>query len=450
MTPQRHIQSQPLTGQPAAHLTVGWAPLGRAADWSHQGRAAAWAHLCRAAVVVLCSLSGALAQAQSVKLAPATEAPMVNASVPNASSNTRPTRAPSQKQHEAQLNAIRQAILQATIERPTRVLSSAWIDDKGALHESAHFQSEAQVRGVRVLSYLEDDKDTPPQVSAEVLPWGWRTAQNKAATCTAPPRPWRLPLVLQTRADPGFTGTQLFASQFLLSNVSQLWTQKMQASQRWRAQLKELPPDNAYMRALTGPSESPTGWSAELVLKPHAPTPAPTPVDAWGLRPVVQAFSPDTPVWRWTLSFTLGERHSPSGPIEPHWHIEQVIAIDPQAMGQNPGAWSHQMKEHLQNQMQAWVKQLDKRSECEPVQFHVRRNGQDTLQLQAGTDSGLRAGDRVLLMNPSHIPSQMLEPGATQHLALAQVVRVGPDRTELQQLAGPTLPAQGHWMALPL
>jgi hypothetical protein len=100
--------------------------------------------------------------------------------------------------------------------------------------------------------------------------------------------------------------------------------------------------------------------------------------------------------------------------------------------------------------MQAWVVQLDKRSACEPVQFHVRRSEADKLTLQAGADSGLRPGDRVLLINPSHVPSQMLEPGATQHLALAQVVNVGPDRSELQQLAGPALAAQGHWMALPL
>jgi hypothetical protein len=163
---------------------------------------------------------------------------------------------PTAKQHEAQLSAIRQAILQATMDRPTRVLSSAWIDDKGALHESAHFQSEAQVRGVRVLSYVTDEKDAAPQVSAEVLPWGWRTAQTKATTCTAPPRPWRLPLVLQTRADSGFGGTQQFASQAVLNTVSQAWTQHMQSSQRWRALHKETPPESAYLRALTGPSLS--------------------------------------------------------------------------------------------------------------------------------------------------------------------------------------------------
>jgi hypothetical protein len=358
--------------------------------------------------------------------------------------SSRAARSPTAKQHEAQLEAIRQAILQATIERPTRVLSSAWIDDKGALHESAHFQSEAQVRGVRVLSYLQDEQDAAPQVSAEVLPWGWREARTQATECKAPPRPWRLPLVLQTRVEQGFAGSQQFASQSLMHIASQSWTQQMQASQRWRAQHKALPPENAYMRALTGPSESPTGWTAELVLKPHAAA------AGFNMRQAWHALNHNENDWRWTLSFTLGERHTSHGPIEPRWQIEQVISIDPQAASQNPSAWVHRLKEQVQQHMQVWVKQLDKRSECEPVQFHVRRSGAESLQLQAGFESGLRVGDRVLLVNPSHIPSQMLEPGATQHLALAQVVKVGPERTELQQLAGPALAAQGHWMALPL
>jgi hypothetical protein len=44
----------------------------------------------------------------------------------------------------------------------------------------------------------------------------------------------------------------------------------------------------------------------------------------------------------------------------------------------------------------------------------------------------------------------MLEPGVAQHLALAQVVKVGAHSTELQQLAGPALASHGAWMALPL
>jgi len=400
-------------------------------------------HLGRSLALALGCAMALMAQAQNSQVA-STAMGDGAAAQATARKDSRAARSPTAKQHEAQLGAIRQAILQATMDRPTRVLSSAWIDDKGALHESAHFQSESEVRGVRVLSYLQDEQDTPPQVSAEVLPWGWRTAQTKTTECKAPPRPWRLPLVMQTRVDNGFTGAQQFASQSVMHLVDQSWTQQMQASQRWRAQSKSTPPDNAYLRALTGPSESPTGWTAELVLKPHAPG------QDFSMRQAWLDLNKNEKDWRWTLSFTLGERHASQGPIEPRWQIEQVITINPQDASQNPSAWVHRLKEQLQHQMQAWVAQLDKRSACEPVQFHVRRNEADKLTLQAGMESGLRAGDRVLLINPSHVPSQMLEPGATQHLALAQVVNVGRDRTELQQLAGPTLAAQGHWMALPL
>jgi hypothetical protein len=360
------------------------------------------------------------------------------------SPSAKAARAPTAKQHEAQLNAIRQAILQATLERPTRVLSSAWIDENGALQESAHFHSEAQVRGVRVLSYLEDDKEAVPQVSADVLPWGWRSSPSNNNSCEAPPRPWRLPLQVQTRIEAGFSGPQQFASLALLSTMGQAWTQSMQASTRWRTQLFESAPENAYQRALTGPSDNATGWAAELVLKPHAP------VQPFSMRQAWHPLGRDSADWRWTLSFTLGERQTPTGPIEPRWQIEQVMAIDPLAAGQNPSAWLQQMKASVQLQMQAWAQQLNQRSACEPVQFHVRRNGTESLQLQAGVGSGLRPGDRVLLMSPNHIPSQMLEASAAQHLALAQVVRVERERTELQLLAGPALPAQGHWVALPL
>jgi hypothetical protein len=405
----------------------------------------AWRHGHSLALALGCAAAMA-AQAQSAPTPlSAANAPMAEGSASQAPAR-KDNRARSQtaKQHEAQLGAIRQAILQATIDRPTRVLSSAWIDDKGALHENAHFQSEAEVRGVRVLSYLQDEPDTPPQVSAEVLPWGWRAAQTKATECKPPPRPWRLPLVLQTRVEQGFTGAQQFASQSVMHLVAQSWTQQMQASQRWRAQTKAMPSENAYLRALTGPNESPSGWTAELVLKPHAPA------QDFSMRQAWNDLNKSENDWRWTMSFTLGERHASQGPIEPRWQIEQVIRISPQEASQNPTAWVHRLQEQLQQQMQDWAAQLDKRSACEPVQFHVRRTDSDKLTLQAGIDSGLRPGDRVLLINPSHVPSQMLEPGATQHLALAQVVNVGRDRTELQQLAGPTLAAQGHWMALPL
>jgi hypothetical protein len=405
----------------------------------------AWLRI--SAAVLACALASAAA-AQS--LSPAELAAKALASAPvqallNAQAQSaKAAQNNPQKEYDAQLAAIRQAILDATLDRPTRVVSTAWVDDKGALHESAHFHSEAQVRGVRVLSYVQGDEPVT-QVSAEVLPWGWKPV-GADQSCKAPPRPWRLPLGVQVVMPEGFSGPQLFASQTLVGLAQQAWSQNMQVSQRWRTHnVTQVAPqlDNAYMRALTGQTEERSGWMAEISLQPHAPAEARSWTDRLSLNQ-------SAPPLRWTLSLRLGQKLSPASRLVPQWQIEQIISVAPLALSHSPTAWAQQMQGLLQERMRQWVAQLDKQTECEPVQFHVRRQGTQSLELQAGFDSGLRPGDRVLLMDPAHVPARMLEPGVAQHLALAQVVKVGPHRTELQQLAGPALASHGAWMALPL
>lgn len=405
----------------------------------------AWLRI--SAAVLACALASAAA-AQS--LSPAELAAKALASAPvqallNAQAQSaKAAQNNPQKEYDAQLAAIRQAILDATLDRPTRVVSTAWVDDKGALHESAHFHSEAQVRGVRVLSYVQGDEPVT-QVSAEVLPWGWKPV-GADQSCKAPPRPWRLPLGVQVVMPEGFSGPQLFASQTLVGLAQQAWSLNMQVSQRWRTHnVTQVAPqlDNAYMRALTGQTEERSGWMAEISLQPHAPAEARSWTDRLSLNQ-------SAPPLRWTLSLRLGQKLSPASRLVPQWQIEQIISVAPLALSHSPTAWAQQMQGLLQERMRQWVAQLDKQTECEPVQFHVRRQGTQSLELQAGFDSGLRPGDRVLLMDPAHVPARMLEPGVAQHLALAQVVKVGPHRTELQQLAGPALASHGAWMALPL
>ena len=402
--------------------------------------------------VVLTACLGTLAAAESLSPAElATQAVAMSAvrmaSQPVANANQTALTQP-QKEHETQLSAIRQAILDATLDRPTRVISSAWVDDKGALHEASHFHSEAKVRGVRVLKYVQGD-EPQPQVSAEVLPWGWKPV-GTTQSCQAPPNPWRLPVGVQALDLSGFSGPQQFASQTLLNMAQQTWTKQLQSSQRWSPQALAPTPapevENHYMRALlTGPNDVRSGWVAEFSLQPHAP--AATPPSSWTER---LNSSTQAPEWRWTLHLKLGQKTNPGSSLQPEWQMTQTISVAPLQLGQNPTSWAQGLQAELQNHMSQWVALLDKHTECEPIQFHVRRNASLGLELQAGLDSGLRPGDRVLLMNPSHVPSRMLESSVAQHLALAQVVKVGRNRTELQQLAGPALASQGAWMALPL
>ena len=100
------------------------------------------------ALVLACMLHGPLL-AQSLSPAElasrAMSAPAVRAAISAQASASTANAAKSVNEHEVHLAAIRQAILNATLDRPTRVISTAWVDQQGALHESAHFHSEAKV-----------------------------------------------------------------------------------------------------------------------------------------------------------------------------------------------------------------------------------------------------------------------------------------------------------------
>jgi hypothetical protein len=347
------------------------------------------------------------------------------------------------QEHERQLQAIRQALLEATIDRPTRVIASAWVDGNGVLHESAHFHSQAEVQGVRVLSYVQGDEPTTAKVDAQVLPWGLRQAKSADGTCQSPPRAWRLPMTLQTRVDSGFSGAQQHASQWLLKAAGQYWSERLSESKRWQGQETARPASNTYSQMLYGSGEASAGWVAELSLSPQ-----PAPEDQ--ALPWSQRMPWVAPAWRWSLNLTVGRRSAPELPIQPVWTARQSLSVPITDITNQPTAVLSKMQQALELKVGEWIQTLEQNNQCEPLQFAVLRQGGSQLMLQAGQGSGLRPGDRVLLMNPTHVPSRVLEPGATQHLALAEVVRIDRHQTELQQLAGPALPAHGQWVALPL
>jgi hypothetical protein len=280
-------------------------------------------------------------------------------------------------------------------------------------------------------------------VDATVLPWGLRQSRAADGSCQSPPKAWRLPMTLQTRLEGGFSGAQQQASQWLLQTASQFWSARLSESRRWQGQEGARPASNTYTQMLSGSGEASAGWVAELSMSPQ-----PAPQEQ--ALPWTQRMPWVAPAWRWSLNLTVGRRTSPEQPIQPVWTASKSVTLPiPEITNQRTAVLSR-MQQELALQVGQWIQTLEHTQQCEPMQFAVLRQTGSQLMLQAGQGSGLRPGDRVLLMNPAHVPSRVLEAGASQHLALAEVVRIGRHQTELQQLAGPALPANGQWVALPL
>lgn len=392
--------------------------------------------------VLLCLTSAALAQSQPQSAPARLEGAAVAGSLPR---------------YEAELDAIRRALLKSTLESaPTRVLSTAWIDGQGQLHESTQFASEARVRGVRVLSYLQDPPvpGAPPPVvvSAESLPAGLGPqARTEPAACADQTQRWRQPLRLLSAQAPGLRGEQAHAGELLLGLAGQAWLAQMQSSQRWRSESQPVYTPSAYERMLLGAPEPTGGWQAVLEIAPLAP-PAPSPWQRVGWQP---------PSAGWAFELRLTVSHPLAD--DALWRVSERIEISTAARAAGPAHWTTELAERLQERMSRWQQQLDQLSACEPMAFEVAgvtgvagptgmagtAGPVGVWQLLAGSRHGLRPGDRVLLMDRRHLPQRMLEAGAAQHLALAEVQQVGPRSARLRQLAGPALAGRGDWVALP-
>ena len=56
---------------------------------------------------------------------------------------------------DRRLDAIKQALVDLSLGSELRLATSAYVDERGVLHESSLVTSQAQIRGVRVLAYLQ-------------------------------------------------------------------------------------------------------------------------------------------------------------------------------------------------------------------------------------------------------------------------------------------------------
>lgn len=349
--------------------------------------------------------------------------------------------------HEQQLTAIRQALLEASLDAPTQVVSTSWIDHMGALREQHQYNTRAEVRGIRLFTLGGDDAAAGrPAASAEVLPWGWRRDGAGQASCAEAPRPWRMPLGIAASLGAVFPGEQRAPGQALLLQVERQAQAVLQHSARWTPIDQTLRGLNTYLQALTAPPKEEAGWQLEIELFPDA-GPSGT-----GQHLQAQATSAGwlpAPPWVWTLRLSLKNTATHPAQAGSLWQQSWRIPVDVENLAEHPTRWRAPIEAEVTRRLGVWLHGVEAQLRCEPTPFVVRHDGAG-LTLMAGRQSGLRSGDRVLIMQPGWVPGRLLDPRVADHLALAEVVQSGPRSTQIRQLAGPPLPPGNDWVALPL
>lgn len=324
---------------------------------------------------------------------------------------------------QERLNAIRSAMVEAAMKSNTRVSATSWMESDGKLRELNRFSSEIKLRDLQVAQYVRDAGQQPRVELA--LTNGIEAVQP--GRCEAPQAKAALRQVMTVDLDlsAGLPPSKLYPAQQLGFVARQELMQAAARSERWRL-IGFQPHANMYERLQHGHGEEHLQWHAQLSV---------TPVPLAGVSDDYSAFG---------LTLQV------NGPGQKQaWFLaEEVVIPSLTAHSQGTPKIDADTRATIARAVVTMTEQLDKQLACDPQTFTVTQvNGR--LSLNAGSNAGLRVGDKLMIADPSVLPRHTLEPGALDAAVLAEVKSVSSYKAEIKQVAGTKQKFNGAWVAWP-
>jgi hypothetical protein len=323
---------------------------------------------------------------------------------------------------EERLKAIRSAMVEAAMKSNTRVSSTSWMESDGQLRELNRFSSEVKLRDMQVTQFVRD-AGQEPQAQLAVA----NVEAVQANRCDVPQAKAALRQVMTVglTVSSGIPAAHRYQAQQVGFAARTQLLQSAARSERWRL-ISTQAQTRAYDRMSYGNGEEHVQWHAQLAVTPAPYGGVSDDYSAFGLT--LQVNGPgQRQAW-----FNAQEVVLPSLPTQaygtPKIDTDTVAAID--------------------RAVAKMTAQLEKQLSCEPQSFAVEQSG-DRLSLQAGSNAGLRVGDKLMLADASVLPRYTLEPGALDAAVLAEVKSVTPYQAEIKQVAGRKQKIKGAWVAWP-
>lgn len=380
---------------------------------------------------------------------------------------------------QERLEAIRHSLVEASLQTPTKVLSTSWLDSKGSLRETSSFKNGMQVNSLRVLSYDRDEAGQPkaqlqieeptPSVKQQTrqgLKSFWQaftnvlqfkqlgSDQNKTLISEK---------ANQLSSDPNKTcGKQLKVGlrhlmgvdvwmddsnpSALTSAVNQLMGEHLTSSnpsgsgQNWRMAANDTQPSmgktmTAYERTLTSNKPEQLPWHARFAMKTEM-LPAP------GLLGVNGIKGPGMVV---SLLLQVSPREGQKGVFQEMVNLNLELETD----AWKPAKLNAESYALLTHQFQQWHSSVSQLLACEAVTPTVTEVQTESIRINAGSESGVRKGDEWLVADPAKFPSQLVGQDGASQMLLAKVDSVSAYHSVLTIVAGSPQSAQVQWRAWP-
>ena len=343
----------------------------------------------------------------------------------------------------ARLESLRNALVDKALKAPTRVRSAAWVDESGRLRENTQIDSDIKLRGIRVLSYLEE----PGGSKANIVADAGATLAAKNGCPQPGSRFKRHAALIETHA-PGDGKSGYHFMPELADRTAKFLIRTFSQDENWVVTPAALAP-TAYERTLLG-TDTPAATPYVMRLHLEAIRTTPPVVLSWASTPVVDLFSePPHRVPAKPLLLTLRVEERSSG--RALWQKEAPFHYPESDVDGKRPPLPAGLTQALEDALLAWRAQMGAALRCEPLQFAVTVPESGDLTVHAGSRSGVRVGDHLLLVDRTRIPANMLEAGALDRAALFEVHSTATDRAVAKRVAGPApLGRPGDLVAMPL
>ena len=380
---------------------------------------------------------------------------------------------------QERLDAIRHSLVEASLQTPTKVLSTSWLDNNGSLRETSSFKNGMQVNSLRVLSYDRDEAGQPKaklQLEEAAASLKQQTRQGLKAIWQSFTNALQLKQLgseqnktlfsekaNQLSSDPNKScGKQLKVGlrhvmgvdvwvdasnpPALSSAVYQLMDEHLTSSnphggaQNWRMKVNDTQPSmantlTAYERALTSNKPEQLPWHARFAMKTEM-------LPAAGLLGLNGAKGPGMAV---SLLLQVSPREGQKGVFQEMLTLNLELEVD-KWKASKLNAESHAL---LTQQFQQWKSSLSQLVACEAITPTVTEVQTESIRINAGSESGVRKGDEWLVADPAKFPSQLVGKDGASQMLLAKVETVSPYQSVLTIVAGPAQSAQPQWRAWP-
>ena len=348
---------------------------------------------------------------------------------------------------EERLEALRQSLLDEALTGEVDIVSSAYVDSDGQMHESAYITANKSVRGVRVEGYVN------PEPTSSPAPPRRRSSDSCASKRY-------LPQLVVSATPHGDPNTRV-GSVYLSAVVSET-REKLLEILRNNSQVVVVESDEGLYKteydAILARIDQAVG-SYELDVEVGLSAAQAGKID----KGLYQAGKAANSIWQYVPFFNVyrGSPANIAGGIKYKLKVSQAdrsgvvfsakesISFRSEPEPTRDTVLPMKLREEIKKSVGEVIGEVLSDLLCEPERIVTRRAQDGTYSLLAGQAAGVTSGDQFILVRSAIWDSDRLDINDVAELALARVEFVYPHESAIKVIAGPNAPDSGSLIAIP-